>query len=366
MRRALAAAACAVLLAGCGGGSSDSSADPSPTPSPTASGTAPAEEPAFDLAVLDDLAADAEAKGSTCFAVARQGELVDEWYWDAGGEDVEQEVFSVTKSVTSTLVGLAQADGRLSIDDKASRYVDAWRGTDSADVTVRDLLANVSGRFWSNESDYGSLIQAPDRTAYAVGLEQAQPPGTTWVYNNAAIQTLDAVLRAATGQDPASYAQERLFGPLGMTKTFMTPDASGSSTNVFFGLHSTCRDLLRFGMLFAQHGNWDGEQLLPSEWVDAATGASSQELNAGYGYLWWLNRPGQVVDAQGGTAEGQAAPGAPEDLYAAVGLGGQVVMVDPGSQTVVVRLAPLQNDDYGIADAARVVTDALLDEGGTG
>ncbi len=67
-------------------------------------------------------------------------------------------------------------------------------------------------------------------------------------------------------------------------------------------MHSTCRDLLRFGMLFAQHGNWDGEQLLPAEWVDAAVGGSSQELNAGYGYLWWLNRPGQVVDAQGGTS----------------------------------------------------------------
>lgn len=366
MRRVLVAVATAVLLAACGGGADESGAPgPSPTATPStaaassSAGTAPTSA-AFDPAVLEALAADAEAKASTCFAVAKDGELVGEWYWPGGGPDTDQEVFSVTKSVTSTLVGLAQADGDLSIDDPAATYVPQWRGTASQDVTVRDLLANVSGRFWSNESDYGALLRAPDRTAYAVGLAQQDPPGTTWVYNNAAIQTLDAVLRAATGQDPATYAAERLFGPLGMADTFLTP-SSASSTNVFFGMHSTCRDLLRFGTLFAQRGEWEGEQLLPAAWVDAAVGDSSQELNAGYGLLWWLNRPGRVVDPQGSVREGQAAPGAPEDLYAAVGAGGQVVMVDPGSQTVVVRLGPLRPDGYGMADAARVVTEALRD-----
>ena len=66
-------------------------------------------------------------------------------------------------------------------------------------MTVRNLLSNDSGRFWSPESDYQELLQARDRTSYAVGLDQASPPGTVWAYNNAAIQTLDRVIRNATG-----------------------------------------------------------------------------------------------------------------------------------------------------------------------
>ncbi len=72
---------------------------------------------------------------------------------------------------------------------------------------MRQLLSGVSGRFWSMESDYRTCIQAADRTAYAVGLDQQETPGTVWVYNNAAVQTLDAVLRSATGTDPASFAE---------------------------------------------------------------------------------------------------------------------------------------------------------------
>jgi CubicO group peptidase (beta-lactamase class C family) len=283
-------------------------------------------------------------------------------YWGAGGPETPQEVYSVTKSLTSTLVGLAQADGDLSIDDPAATYVEAWRGTPSEQVTVRDLMSGDSGRYWSAESDYEELLSARDRTAYAVGLDQQDPPNTRWVYNNAAVQTLDAVLRSATGKDPATFAAERLFGPLGMDHTWMTPDDSGRSTNVFFGLQSTCPDLARFGTLFAQEGRWNGVQLLPKTWVEEAVGVPSQPLNAAYGLLWWLNRKGAVQPPGGGDTD-QLVPRAREELYAAQGLGGQVVLVDPRSDTVVVRLGGVQDqgsEEYQIADAARVVTQAMV------
>jgi CubicO group peptidase (beta-lactamase class C family) len=193
-----------------------------------------------------------------------------------------------------------------------------------------------------------------------------------WAYNNAAIQTLDRVLVTATGKVTADFAEERLFDPLGMGDTRMTPDSSHRSTNVFFGLHSTCRDLARFGRLFAQRGEWEGEQVVSAAWVDAAVGAPSQELNAAYGLLWWLNRHGPLrgplntVDLQaapGVAAVGRLAPGAPADLFAALGFGGQVVLVDPTSHTVVVRLGnpPASGEEpYRFADAARVITEALL------
>jgi CubicO group peptidase (beta-lactamase class C family) len=324
--------------------------------------TAAPTELAFDAEILDELADEAAGLGSTCFLVARQGKVVLARYWNGGGAEVPQEVYSVTKSVTSTLVGLAQADGDLSIDDPASTYIDDWQGTPSETVTVRQLLSGVSGRFWSKESDYQDLIQETDRTAYSVGLDQQEDPGTDWVYNNAAVQTLDAVLRGATGTDPASFATERLFGPLGMEHTWMTEDGSGHSTNVFFGLQSTCPDLARFGTLFAQDGTWNGQQVVPRAWVREAVGKPSQQLNAAYGLLWWLNFKGAVQPPGGGNAD-QLVPRAREELFAAQGLGGQVVLVDPRSDTVVVRLGSGEDAGaagYQISDAARVITQAMV------
>lgn len=388
MRTAIATVGCAVLLlAGCSDAASEPDSEESPSPTvtsspsastPTASAlpTAEPEDLGFDAKVLQRLAREAEDAGSTCLLVARDGVVAGEWYWNAGAPDKPQEVFSVTKSVTSTLVGLAQADGHLSLGDRAARYVPEWKGTPSRNVTVRNLLSNDSGRFWSPETDYQGLLQAPDRTAYAVGLEQAARPGTVWAYNNAAIQTLDRVVRNATGTATEVYAQERLFAPLGMTSTRMTLDASKRSTQAFFGMQSTCPDLARFGQLFAQRGEWEGEQLLPADWVEDAVGRSSQRLNAAYGLLWWVNRAGpqrRPVDDDnpglppGVSGVGQLVPGAPTSMYAALGFGGQAVLVDPRSGTVVVRLGTLGTgtspgtDPYAVADAARVVTEALTE-----
>jgi CubicO group peptidase (beta-lactamase class C family) len=109
--------------------------------------------------------------------------------------------------------------------------------------------------------------------------------------------------------------------------------------------------------------------VVPESWVQTATGQPSQELNAGYGYLWWLNHPGpmagplHITSAQDAAPDGQLAPGAPQDMYWARGLGGQVVQVDPGSDTVVVRLGGGDlTTTYGHADTAKVVTDALVED----
>ena len=322
----------------------------------------------FDPAALDAIAADAQAKASNCLAIIRHGELVADWYWNGTTATTTQEVFSATKSITSTLVGIAQADGSLDIHDRASEYIPQWVGTPAADVTIEDLLSNDSGRHWDLVTDYVSLIQAGDRTNFAVGLAQDVAPGNTWAYNNAAIQTLDAVLQAATGQDPAAFAASRLFGPLGMTHTTMTHDPGGN-TNMFFGVQSTCQDMARFGYLFLRNGVWAGTRIVPQEWVDAATDHASQEINAAYGYLWWLNRSGPVTDPLHPMTREQAAtaphvqlvPSARADMYWAIGLGGQIVQVDAGSDTVVVRLGTGdRNSGYGPGATARVVTEALI------
>lgn len=314
-------------------------------------------------------AAEARRRDSTCFAVVRNGRLAGEWSWRLP-RDEPREVFSITKSVTSTLVGIAVRDGDLRLDDPVSTYVPQWRGTASESVTVRNLLSNDSGRFWSLQSDYVDLLTARSRTRYAVGLPQQHAPGTAWAYNNAAIQVLEPVLEEATGMRVERFARTRLFEPLGMTRTSLVTDRADDAA-VFYGLRTTCLDIARLGRLHLGRGKVDGTRLLDASWVRAAVGRSSTVHNAAYGYLWWLNRPGPIrgatdpVDAQGQPlhpATGQLAPFAPEDLYAALGFGGQVLLVDPSTRTMVVRLGqPAQpgEEAYGFSDAARVLTRAV-------
>ena len=312
----------------------------------------------------------AKSLDSTCFAVVRRGKLAADWNWRLD-RTVPREVFSITKSVTSALVGIAIRDGDLRLDDRVSTYVPQWRGTASETVTVRNLLSNDSGRFWSLTSDYTDLLKARSRTRYAVGLPQQYAPGSAWAYNNAAIQVLEPVLERATGMRVAKFARTRLFEPLGMSHTSMITDRADNAAVVFYGLRTTCLDIARFGMLYLGDGAFDGTRLLDRSFVTRSVGRSSTTHNAAYGYLWWLNRPGSLrgatdpVDAQGQPLRpttGQLAPSVREDVFAALGFGGQVLLVDPDSKTMVIRLGlPAQPgaEAYGLSNAATVLSRAL-------
>jgi len=320
----------------------------------------------FDPDMLDQLADAAEAAQSTCLVVVRDGAVVDERYWGDGADDVAREAFSVTKSVTSTLVGIAQDDGDLDIEEPASRYITEWEGTPSAEVTIRNLLSNDSGREWSLATDYRAMAAlAPDKTGFAIGLGQDEPPGSVWAYNNSAIQTLDAVIAKATGIETRDLAEDRLFGPLGMASSELRTDPTGN-TLAFMGLQTTCLDLARFGHLALHRGRWGDDQVVSESYLEEATGRSSTELNAGYGFLWWLNRRGPIASpavatgapGEGSIAEGQIDPAAPEDVFWALGFQNQIVAVIPSEGIVAVRMgAP---PPAGVPFTQAVLTDAVL------
>lgn len=300
----------------------------------------------FDEDALETLDGFLQVNNSTCFVVTRHGKVVHEAYWDDTSARTQADVFSITKSITSMLVGVAADEGRLDIDDPASDYIREWRGTDSEDVTIRDLLANDSGRHWDLKTDYQGMVDnAEDKTKFAIDLEQDAPPGTVWAYNNSAVQTLSAVLEEATGQTPSAYAEDRLFGPLGMRDTTWEPDDVGR-TPTYAGVRSTCLDLARFGYLAMNHGEWDGTQVVSRGYVTEATGRQSTSLNAAYGLLWWVNYEGPVLGSQtassGPSKEapyiGRLAPRAPESAFWALGLGKQIVAVVPSEGIVAVRM----------------------------
>lgn len=343
----------ALALAACSS-SDDGSAGTATTTTTVLDNTYPGDEwvtvdpgdAGFDAAGLDRLAAQAEAAGSSCLVVTRDGEVVDERYWQGMTADTPREAWSVTKSITSTLVGIAQDQGALDITDSAAGHIPEWQGTDAAAVTIEDLLSGDSGRHWDFGTDYGEMaVKAADKTAFAIDLAQDQPPGEVWAYNNSAVQALSAVLESATGESPVDFARTQLFEPLGMRRSELTTDAAGNALT-YAGMKTTCLDLARFGYMALRDGAWDGGQVVSSDYVEQATGTSSTPLNAAYGWLWWLNHQGPIGSPQLATtgiadatiADGQLAPGAPDDVFWALGFNNQIITVIPSEGIVAVRM----------------------------
>jgi CubicO group peptidase (beta-lactamase class C family) len=335
-------------------------------PDPSWTSEAP-EEHGLSADGLQAMAAVAERFDSSCLMVIHDGVLVGEWYWDGFARDTDvTNVFSVTKSITSTLVGIAQEEGKLQIEQTAATYIPRWASTPSERVTIRNLISNDSGRFWSFESDYVTgLLPALDQTAYAIGLTQQFDPGTVWEYNNTAIQALEEVLSQSTEQDVGAYAQARLFEPIGATSR-MISDPSGNSLT-YQGVTASCDDMARFGYLALREGQWKGEQVVPKQWIQQATQPST-ELNAAYGFMWWLNREGHVVQPSfpvRNEYDGQLVPGASEQLFVALGAFGQLIIVDPKDEYVVVRLQNVTDlnaalatspDPVGVVQLREIVT----------
>jgi CubicO group peptidase (beta-lactamase class C family) len=305
-----------------------------------------------------------------CMMVTRHGQVVGEWYYgDATVESVDV-VMSVTQAYVSTLVGIAQDEGLLDIDDKVSQYIPEWVGTDSEAVTIRQILAHTSGRTSTNSIGnaelHDRLIRSENPGQMAIGLEQVHEPGTVWSQNLPAIELLNPILTAATGQDPADYAQEKLLGPIGATHTKFNKTNTGVTWMHSF-LETTCEDAARFGYLILRKGNWNGTQIVSEEWVEEAT-SPSQEFNPGWGFLWWLNQPGSLVSIDNvltpdydEPSDLKLVPDAPDSMYWGLGFQGRLIQIDPATDTVVVRLGT-GDEAQNMQEVVRLVTETMTDE----
>lgn len=334
----------------------------STTESPVETGSASTEDGRFSL-----LASAVEEAGANCLVVEQAGEPVGEWYWQGFTADSLQEGFSTTKSVAATLVGIAADQGALTLDQAASDFITEWQGTASEAVTIRQLLSNTSGRFHDVVTDYAQLaFLEQDKSGFAVALVQQSDPGTRWVYNNAAVQTLEVVLERATGVPVADFANRNLFGPLGMTSR-LSLDGAGNA-GLFAGMQTNCRDLATFVRLHLDGGTADGASVVSSGFVDEAL-APSSKLNEAYGYLWWLNRAGTVQStAEGSTRRGASLlPDLDEDVFYASGACGQVAMAIPGVDLVVAVMRPVEASSItalagcGAVNMESVLADALAE-----
>jgi CubicO group peptidase (beta-lactamase class C family) len=295
--------------------------------------------------------------------VIRNSVLVGEWYWQGATPQSAIRTWSLAKSYTSALVGLALDAKRIgSVDDPASRYIPEWRGTGRDGILIRHLLSMTSGLAFDTVADSVTLLTAPDMTAQALALAPTKPAGSTWQYSNQAVQIFEPIVKDATGLAADTFAQKNLWGPLGMTATWAKDETGHPS--MYANVLTSCRDHARFGELMLRKGCWGDRRIVSSTWVSNASRPSTK-LDNGYGWLWWLNAGAPVLDSVTFQPLLSASyhPYAPPDAFCASGLGGQMIEVIPSLDMVVVRAGFAPQEDPALANDPIAQLDAVADDG---
>jgi CubicO group peptidase (beta-lactamase class C family) len=243
------------------------------------------------------------ARRTTSIVVLKDGKLAYERYL-LGTEAADLRIgWSLSKSIISALAGIVLEDGAIrSLDDPVTDYAPQLTGTAYDGVTLRQVLNMATGvSFDEDYMDYHSDINRMGRILALGGLmddfaaslqDRFTPPGTEYQYVSIDTHVLAMVLRGATGQSIAALMGARLFGPLGVEQVpYYLKDGAGVSF-ALGGINMTTRDFARFGLLMAQRGKWQGQQIVPEDWVVASTtpSAPTDADEYGYGYHWWVPR----------------------------------------------------------------------------
>lgn len=233
------------------------------------------------------------------FMLLRHGQVVAEGWWSPYRRQDPHVLFSLSKSFTSTAVGLAVAEGRLSIDDFVlSFFPDEAPKSPSAQLAamrVRHLLSMSTGHAEDTTPHFFRRSDGDWVSAF-LDVPVTYEPGTFFLYNTGATYMLSAIVQKVTGTKLVDYLKPRLFEPLGIENPTWEESPRGINTGGF-GLNITTEDIARFGQLYLQKGLWNGRQIVPEAWIDEATAfqvsnADNEgiEWRQGYGYQFWRCR----------------------------------------------------------------------------
>jgi CubicO group peptidase (beta-lactamase class C family) len=270
--------------------------------------------------------------------VIRQGEILYERYYQDHGPDQISQVFSVSKSVTSALVGAAIQDGLIeSVDQPVTDFLPELAAQGWDQVSLGQLLSMTSGSdYVENDNPFGEHVifnYTPDLEARILEQRMVDEPGSEWRYKSGDNALLGLILdRVVAPRSLTDYAQEKLWTPLGMEHDGRwSIDQAGEAglERTWCCLAASARDLAKIGQLYLQDGVANGEQVIPPGWVaestqpafaDALWGADYRAIGVrGYGYQWWLASQD-------------------EGDFFALGKDGQYLYVNPTTEVIIVRL----------------------------
>jgi CubicO group peptidase (beta-lactamase class C family) len=278
----------------------------------------------------------AHPRRTRALVVVHRGRIVAERYapgFDAGMPLIG---WSATKAALNALVGLRVKDGKLAVTDKA--LLPEWREDSDPrrDISLDDLLRMSSGLAFDETYDdpladvTQMLFVEGDMARFAAAKSMMAPPGTEWRYSSGTSVIVARILREtfATERDYLRYPRERLFDPLGMRSSVFAPDAAGTFVGSSF-LYASARDFARLGLLFLQDGVWQGQRLLPEDWIVYSRGPARTLADGSYGAQIWLRLP---------RSPGLGVPPMPEDAYYFLGHDEQIVAIVPSRDLLIVRL----------------------------
>jgi CubicO group peptidase (beta-lactamase class C family) len=261
--------------------------------------------------------------------VGKNGELIIENYYNGFAQDSLHDVRSVTKSVTSILVGIAIDKGYISDTNQLmhtfiSPLVDSFP-TDKLQITIENLLTMSGGFEWApfgDWSEYNSWRNADDQINYILNKPVVNTPGQIFNYNDAASHLLSVIVSEATGMDLVDFAQQNLFDPLDINFHSWIRDNRNYPLGCV-ALSLTAQDMFKMGTLFLQKGMFNGRRIISEGWIHESTSTKIATGNAipfgaNYGYLWWVDE-----------TEGKK-------YYMAMGYGGQFIQVIPEKNLVIV------------------------------
>jgi CubicO group peptidase (beta-lactamase class C family) len=277
-----------LLLAGGGGAQAASVALPRSTPE--AQGISSADVRAFIEA------ADKEINTLHSFILVRHGQVIAEAWWRPEAAEKPHILWSLSKSFNATAVGLAATEGKLSLEDPVLKFFPAEAPAKPSDnlraMRVRDLLTMSGGHDAEPKFNLENGPSVKEFLAHPV----THPPGTWFRYNTPGSHMLSAIVTKATGQPVLDYLKPRLFDPLGIERPQWGNSTEGYTLGGY-GLHVRTEDIAKFGLLYLQKGKWNGKQLLPEKWVEAATAKQVENDKApsgrnpdwrqGYGFQFW-------------------------------------------------------------------------------
>jgi len=232
------------------------------------------------------------------FILARHGKIIAEGWWEPYNPESPHLLYSLSKSYTSTAVGLAVTEGLISLDDPVISFfpddAPAEPGHNLKEMRIRDLLRMTTGHA---SDSYGRIQGHPKGwVAGFLSLPVEHKPGSIFIYNTGATYMLSAILQKVTGETLVEYLQPRLFAPLEIETPFWQSDPEGINLGGT-GLYVKTIDIAKFGQLYLQKGKWKGEQILPEEWVEMATSLQTSngsnpnsDWDQGYGFQFWRCR----------------------------------------------------------------------------
>ena len=255
--------------------------------------------------------------------------IIAEYYAEGYNKDDLVTSWSVAKSFSSTLIGIAIDEGYInSVDDSISLYLPEWKTKPQENISLKYLLGMRSGM--DDHPGLGVYFQG-DMVSYSLDREISREPGITFSYSNEDSMLFSRIIENATGLDFQEYADTRLFDKLNIKETWWT-DKSGN-TLTYAGLDMTPREFAKFGLMIAQEGKWIDEQIVSQSWIKEAT--TEFDNLASYGYQWWTST---ISESGLGRARQDDYP-----FFSALGLDGQYIYIWPEKDLVLARFTKYQH-----------------------